>query len=96
MELTETQKRLYDYLAECIARDGRAPSLRQAAAGRVSHSGQRVRHLGAAGGPDGGGRPLEDRGVGGWSQPDTLGRGGHKGVEAECEKSGEGRPAEAG
>ncbi|KAB2927449.1 MAG: repressor LexA [Leptonema illini] len=39
MELTETQKRLYDYLAERIARDGRAPSLREAAADMgVSHN----------------------------------------------------------
>ena len=39
MELTETQKRLYDYLAERIAGDGRAPSLRQAAADMgVSHN----------------------------------------------------------
>lgn len=39
MELTGTQKRLYDYLAERIARDGRAPSLRQTAADLgVSHN----------------------------------------------------------
>ena len=32
MKLTETQQRLYDYLAEGLARDGKAPSLRQTAA----------------------------------------------------------------
>lgn len=31
MELTETQKRLYDYLAGRISEDGRAPSLRETA-----------------------------------------------------------------
>ncbi len=39
MELTETQKRFFDYLAERIAQEGRAPSLRQAAADmQVSHT----------------------------------------------------------
>ena len=39
MELSGTQKRLYDYLAECLARDGKTPSLRQIAADMgVSHT----------------------------------------------------------
>ena len=39
MELTETQQRFFDYLAERIAGDGRAPSLREAAqAMGVSHT----------------------------------------------------------
>ncbi|MBB5346465.1 repressor LexA [Desulfoprunum benzoelyticum] len=39
MELSGTQKRLYDYLAERLARNGKAPSLRQTAADLgVSHT----------------------------------------------------------
>lgn len=39
MELTDRQKRLYEYLAERIREDGRAPSLREAAAAMgVSHN----------------------------------------------------------
>lgn len=39
MELTKRQKRFYDYLAERINEDGRAPSLREAAADMgVSHN----------------------------------------------------------
>lgn len=39
MELTKRQKRFYDYLAERITEDGRAPSLREAAADMgVSHN----------------------------------------------------------
>ena len=39
MELSGTQKRLYDYLAECLGRDGKTPSLRQIAADMgVSHT----------------------------------------------------------
>ncbi len=39
MELTDKQKQFYDYLADRLAEDGRAPSLRQAAADLgVSHT----------------------------------------------------------
>ncbi len=39
IELTEAQQRLYDYLAEFLARDGKTPSLRQTAADMgVSHT----------------------------------------------------------